>query len=76
MADEPKPPKPKQPPPFKYGEPEKTNWFKRFLLWAFVVLAIWGIVYMIYTNKRMPSLNCQEYTGAGLWSSFGRCTED
>jgi len=68
--------RPSPPPPFRYGKPEKTNWLRVFLLTAFIIFGVSAIVWMIATNKRMPSLTCQAYTGSGLWSAFGRCQEE
>jgi hypothetical protein len=71
MAD-----KQKAPPPFQFGPPEKTNWIKILLFVAFVVVGISAIVVMVESSPPMPHLTCRSYTGAGLWSAFGRCTPD
>jgi len=68
--------KQKQPPPFHWGPPEKTNWIRILLFVAFVVVGLSVIVVMVEGSPPLPHLSCKGYNGSGLWSSFGRCKAD
>ena len=60
------------PPPKKFFD---RNIFATLFLWAFVVLGIGGIVWMIVINPPQKKLNCRATPTTSL-IGFGNCTEE
>jgi len=71
--DTPTKPKPAAKP--VYGQPEKKDIKTTVLLWAFVVLGLGGIVWMIAVNPKEKPLNCRAGAPHSL-TGFGSCTTD
>ncbi len=67
--------KPPQPPPFKFGEPEKRNWTTLILTAVFIAFGVAAIVWMVMASPREHKLVCRASAG-GQWNAIGRCTEE
>lgn len=56
-----------------YGKPQKTNWPVVIAFWAFIVVAIVGIIMMVATNPKQGALVCDSPSGMTSLTYIGSC---